>query len=94
MRRRDEYRGSLTHDRWYLLRRRPGFCKQKAYNPKLGMDSLVVTPISVKPRRSRDLGGLAGLVLGSAIACTRKRLSGRKCSLCRYRKSNGRTWGM
>jgi HrpA-like RNA helicase len=24
----------------------PGFCKQKLYNPKLGMDSLVVTPIS------------------------------------------------
>ena len=24
----------------------PGFCKQKSYNPRTGMESLVVTPIS------------------------------------------------
>lgn len=36
----------------------PGFCKQKAYNPKLGMDSLVVTPISQAQARQR--AGRAG----------------------------------
>jgi HrpA-like RNA helicase len=24
----------------------PGFCKQKVFNPRMGMDALVVTPIS------------------------------------------------
>lgn len=36
----------------------PGFAKQKAYNPKLGMDSLVVTPISQAAARQRS--GRAG----------------------------------
>lgn len=36
----------------------PGFAKQKAYNPKLGMDSLVVTPISQAAARQR--AGRAG----------------------------------
>lgn len=36
----------------------PGFCKQKAYNPKLGMDSLVVTPISQASANQR--AGRAG----------------------------------
>ena len=36
---------SLTIDGIYYVVD-PGFCKQKLYNPKLGMDSLVVTPIS------------------------------------------------
>jgi len=36
----------------------PGFCKQKAYNPKMGMDSLVVTPISQASCRQR--AGRAG----------------------------------
>ena len=36
----------------------PGFCKQKVYNPKLGMDSLVVTPISQASAQQRS--GRAG----------------------------------
>jgi ATP-dependent RNA helicase DHX8/PRP22 len=36
----------------------PGFCKQKAFNPKMGMDSLVVTPISQASARQR--AGRAG----------------------------------
>lgn len=36
----------------------PGFAKQKAYNPKLGMDSLVVAPISQAAARQR--AGRAG----------------------------------
>ncbi|CAM9912006.1 unnamed protein product, partial [Phaeothamnion confervicola] len=36
----------------------PGFCKQKAYNAKMGMDSLVVTPISQASARQRS--GRAG----------------------------------
>jgi ATP-dependent RNA helicase DHX8/PRP22 len=36
----------------------PGFVKQKAYNPKLGMDSLIVTPISQAQARQRS--GRAG----------------------------------
>lgn len=36
---------SLTIDGIYYVVD-PGFCKQKAYNPKMGMDSLVVSPIS------------------------------------------------
>eukprot|EP00634_Sargassococcus_sp_CCMP2135_P009749 CAMPEP_0198653900 /NCGR_PEP_ID=MMETSP1467-20131203/7351_1 /TAXON_ID=1462469 /ORGANISM="unid. sp., Strain CCMP2135" /LENGTH=932 /DNA_ID=CAMNT_0044389877 /DNA_START=243 /DNA_END=3041 /DNA_ORIENTATION=+ len=36
----------------------PGFCKVKAYNPKLAMDSLVVTPISQASARQR--AGRAG----------------------------------
>jgi len=36
----------------------PGFCKQKCYNPRLGMDSLVVTPISQASAQQR--AGRAG----------------------------------
>lgn len=36
----------------------PGFCKQNLYNPKLGMDSLVVTPISQASANQR--AGRAG----------------------------------
>jgi len=36
----------------------PGFCKQKAYNPKIGMDSLIVVPISQAQARQR--AGRAG----------------------------------
>mmetsp|Transcript_20751 Transcript_20751/g.65269 ORF Transcript_20751/g.65269 Transcript_20751/m.65269 type:complete len:930 (+) Transcript_20751:579-3368(+) len=48
---------SLTIDGIYYVVD-PGFCKQKAYNPKLGMDSLVVTPISQASARQRS--GRAG----------------------------------
>ncbi|GMI34637.1 hypothetical protein TrCOL_g13015 [Triparma columacea] len=48
---------SLTIDGIYYVVD-PGFCKQKAFNPKLGMDSLVVTPISQASARQR--AGRAG----------------------------------
>ena len=48
---------SLTIDGVYYVVD-PGFCKQKAYNPKMGMDSLVVTPISQASARQR--AGRAG----------------------------------
>jgi ATP-dependent RNA helicase DHX8/PRP22 len=48
---------SLTIDGIYYVVD-PGFCKQKAYNPKLGMDSLVVTPISQASAKQRS--GRAG----------------------------------
>jgi len=46
---------SLTIDGIYYVVD-PGFAKQKVYNPKIGMDSLVVAPISrasAKQRRGR-----------------------------------------
>lgn len=48
---------SLTIDGIYYVVD-PGFSKQKAYNPKLGMDSLVVTPISQAQAQQR--AGRAG----------------------------------
>ncbi len=48
---------SLTIDGIYYVVD-PGFCKQKVYNPKLGMDSLVVCPISMASARQRT--GRAG----------------------------------
>ncbi|CAM9121225.1 unnamed protein product [Choristocarpus tenellus] len=48
---------SLTIDGIYYVVD-PGFCKQKAYNPKMGMDSLVVSPISQASARQRS--GRAG----------------------------------
>eukprot|EP01035_Chromulina_nebulosa_P020626 gene20626-26743_t len=48
---------SLTIDGIYYVVD-PGFCKQNVYNPKLGMDSLVVTPISCASARQR--AGRAG----------------------------------
>ena len=47
----------------------PGFCKQKAYNPKLGMDSLMVVPIS-QAQAGRDRAELAGRVRESVSGCT------------------------
>jgi ATP-dependent RNA helicase DHX8/PRP22 len=48
---------SLTIDGIYYVVD-PGFVKQKAYNPKVGMDSLVVVPISQASARQRS--GRAG----------------------------------
>jgi len=48
---------SLTIDGIYYVVD-PGFCKQKVYNPRLGMDSLVVTPISQASANQRS--GRAG----------------------------------
>jgi ATP-dependent RNA helicase DHX8/PRP22 len=48
---------SLTIDGIYYVVD-PGFCKQKVFNPKLGMDSLMVTPISAASARQR--AGRAG----------------------------------
>ena len=48
---------SLTIDGIYYVVD-PGFSKQKVYNPKVGMDSLVVTPISQASARQRS--GRAG----------------------------------
>ena len=48
---------SLTIDGIYFVVD-PGFSKQKAFNPKLGMDSLVVTPISQASAKQR--AGRAG----------------------------------
>ena len=48
---------SLTIDGIYYVVD-PGFCKQKVFNAKLGMDSLMVTPISCASARQR--AGRAG----------------------------------
>ena len=48
---------SLTIDGIYYVID-PGFCKQKVFNAKLGMDSLIVSPISVASARQR--AGRAG----------------------------------
>jgi ATP-dependent RNA helicase DHX8/PRP22 len=48
---------SLTIDGIYYVID-PGFCKQKVFNAKLGMDSLVVSPISMASARQR--AGRAG----------------------------------
>lgn len=48
---------SLTIDGIYYVVD-PGFVKQKIYNPKTGMDSLVVTPISQAAAKQR--AGRAG----------------------------------
>lgn len=59
---------SLTIDGIYYVID-PGFCKQKAYNPKMGMDSLVVSPIS-------QVGGWRGLrcVLAQLLMYTHEHL--------------------
>lgn len=36
----------------------PGFCKQKSYNPRTGMESLTVTPCSKVSRVSMRGGGV------------------------------------
>ena len=40
----------------------PGFCKQNSYNPRSGMESLQVTPISKASalQRAGGVGGRAG----------------------------------
>jgi pre-mRNA-splicing factor ATP-dependent RNA helicase DHX16 len=40
----------------------PGFCKQNSYNPRSGMESLQVTPISKASalQRAGGVGGWAG----------------------------------
>ena len=48
---------SLTIDGIYYVVD-PGFCKQKVYNAKMGMDALIVTPISAASARQR--AGRAG----------------------------------
>ncbi|KAK8792819.1 hypothetical protein WA158_004983 [Blastocystis sp. Blastoise] len=48
---------SLTIDGIYYVID-PGFCKQNVYNPKIGMDSLIVTPISKASANQR--AGRAG----------------------------------
>ena len=48
---------SITIDGIYFVVD-PGFCKQKAYDPKRGMDALLVTPISQAQARQRS--GRAG----------------------------------
>jgi ATP-dependent RNA helicase DHX8/PRP22 len=48
---------SLTIDGIYYVVD-PGFCKQKCYNPRLGMDSLVVSPIAQASAQQR--AGRAG----------------------------------
>lgn len=50
---------SLTIDGIYYVID-PGFCKQKAYNPKMGMDSLVVSPIS-------QVGGCVGGAIAFSV---------------------------
>jgi pre-mRNA-splicing factor ATP-dependent RNA helicase DHX16 len=33
-----------------------GFCKQKSYNPRTGMESLIVTPVSKAAAEQRKVG--------------------------------------
>lgn len=33
-----------------------GFCKQKSYNPRTGMESLIVTPVSRAAAEQRKVG--------------------------------------
>ena len=43
----------------------PGFCKQKSYNPRTGMESLIVTPVSRAAAEQRK--GRAGRVAPGAF---------------------------
>jgi ATP-dependent RNA helicase DHX8/PRP22 len=83
----------------------PGFSKQNAYDPKLGMDSLMVTVScnfdrgitnsrspSRKPRLASALAVPAVPVQASATACTRRLRSATRCCRTRSRKSNVQTW--
>lgn len=45
----------------------PGFCKQKVFNPRMGMDALVVTPISQASASQR--AGRAGRTMPGAFVC-------------------------
>jgi ATP-dependent RNA helicase DHX8/PRP22 len=45
----------------------PGFVKQKVFNPKTGMDSLVVTPISQAQGKQRASRAGQRCVLGAGI---------------------------
>jgi ATP-dependent RNA helicase DHX8/PRP22 len=57
---------SLTIDGIYYVVD-PGFCKQKVFNAKLGMDSLMVTPISAASARQR--AGRAGRYMTFTSIC-------------------------
>lgn len=72
---------SLTIDGIYFVVD-PGFSKQKAFNPKLGMDSLVVTPISQASAKQR--AGRAGRT-GESRNCKLHEA----CPCCPYMPSLG-----
>lgn len=81
----------------------PGFAKQNAYDPKLGMDSLIVTvsvllcPLaddSQSPRLRLDnvRGVQGGPVQASAIVCTRRLPIETNCCPIPSLKFNEQTW--
>jgi ATP-dependent RNA helicase DHX8/PRP22 len=82
----------------------PGFAKQNAYDPKLGMDSLVVTVSRVRcrfvltfsqsprPKQDSGLDEQGGLVRANAIDCIRRSHTATRCSQIPSPRSNGPTW--
>lgn len=52
----------------------PGFCKQKSYNPKTGMESLIVTPVSKASANQR--AGRAGTLMCASVCISAEISSG------------------
>src|SRR5687767_12541155 len=57
---------SLTIDGIYYVVD-PGFCKQKCYNSKVGMDSLVVAPISQAQAQQRFVSPSACIIVSLSL---------------------------
>lgn len=55
-----------------------GFCKQKSYNPKTGMESLIVTPVSKAAANQR--AGRAGRTQPGTLHCSTLKCSREVCS--------------
>lgn len=69
----------------------PGFVKQNAYDPKLGMGSLIVTPISQAQAKQR--AGRAGRTgPGKSTGYTQKQRTNQRCYRQRYPIFNARTY--
>ncbi|KAF5738753.1 pre-mRNA-splicing factor ATP-dependent RNA helicase isoform X2 [Tripterygium wilfordii] len=66
----------------------PGFAKQNVYNPKQGLDSLVITPISQASAKQRR-GVLGVLGLENVTASTLRVPIAMKCPLPQFQKSRG-----
>ena len=80
---------SLTIDGIYYVVD-PGFVKQKAYNAKVGMDSLVVVPISQASARQRARPRRAHRP-GKATGCTPRRPTRTRCCPRRCPRSSAPT---
>lgn len=71
----------------------PGFCKMKSYNPRTGMESLLVTPIQ-KLQQCSVLADLDELVQESVIGCILLTIIFMTWKIIQYQKYKELIWPM